>query len=200
MNEQTQKVLFSSARTNWGTPADLFEARNMLHQFDLDVCATAEDTLLPNYITPEQDTFKTPWTVTCTNWPPPIGRIVKEIPARCWMNPPYRNPEHPCKKNKAGEYICKKKRCPIRGSHNDVYQPGLYDFVRLAANRRREGCLVDCLLPARTETKWWFDFVWDKNRDMPRDNVRVKFIPGRLKFKGAKAGAPFPSVLVTFLA
>lgn len=199
LNETTRETLFSSVRTDWNTPDDLFEERHKLFNFDLDVCATPDNAKLPLFITPEQDTFKTPWTITCFNWPPPMGRMVKEVPARCWMNPPYGNPEHPCKKNKAGEYRCKKKRCKKRGYHQDLYVPGIYDFMELAAGWAKKGCLVDCLLPARTDAAWWWDFVWDKNTDLPRTGVRVKFLPGRLKFKGAPAGAPFPSVLVTFM-
>lgn len=49
------------------------------------------------------------------------------------------------------------------------------------------------LLPARTDTKWYHLYI------IGNDNAHVHFLPGRLKFGGAKNSAPFPSMLVTFL-
>lgn len=51
--------------------------------------------------------------------------------------------------------------------------------------------LVVMLLPARTDTKWWHDYV------IPHAS-EIRFIRGRLKFGGAKNSAPFPSALVIF--
>jgi site-specific DNA-methyltransferase (adenine-specific) len=49
--------------------------------------------------------------------------------------------------------------------------------------------LVVCLLPARTDTAWWHQWA---------ARGEVEFLPGRLRFGGAKSGAPFPSALVAF--
>tara|TARA_R100001163_G_scaffold54918_1_gene42276 strand:- start:381 stop:887 length:507 start_codon:yes stop_codon:yes gene_type:complete len=49
---------------------------------------------------------------------------------------------------------------------------------------------VVCLLPSRTDTKWWHDYV------MKADTVR--FVQGRLKFDSHSNSAPFPSVVVVF--
>lgn len=48
---------------------------------------------------------------------------------------------------------------------------------------------VVCLIPARTDTNWWFDHV---------RFGEVRFLKGRLKFEGAPTSAPFPSALVIF--
>jgi len=48
---------------------------------------------------------------------------------------------------------------------------------------------VVCLLPARTDTGWW----WNTAR-----HGEVRFLKGRLKFKGAENSAPFPSAIVVF--
>ena len=50
-----------------------------------------------------------------------------------------------------------------------------------------EVCL---LLPARTDTKWFHEWVYGQN------GIRVEFLRGRLKFGGCKNPAPFPSMLV----
>ncbi len=52
------------------------------------------------------------------------------------------------------------------------------------------------LLPSRTDTRWWHDFVWDRDNPRPYPGVEVRFIKGRVKFGGAANGAPFPSVIV----
>lgn len=49
---------------------------------------------------------------------------------------------------------------------------------------------VVCLVPARTDTKWWHDWVEGK--------AKVVFIKGRLKFGTSKNSAPFPSALVIY--
>ncbi len=60
------------------------------------------------------------------------------------------------------------------------------------------GCIVVMLLPARTDTKWFHDYIWDEYRQKPKTNVQIRFIKGRLKFKGAVNSAPFPSMIVVF--
>lgn len=49
---------------------------------------------------------------------------------------------------------------------------------------------VVCLIPARTDTRWWHDYIID--------NAEVRFIKGRLKFGNSKNSAPFPSAIVIF--
>lgn len=49
---------------------------------------------------------------------------------------------------------------------------------------------VVCLVPARTDTRWWHDYIID--------NVEVRFIKGRLKFGNSVNPAPFPSAIVIF--
>lgn len=50
---------------------------------------------------------------------------------------------------------------------------------------------VICLVPARTDTKWFHEFVWAQT-------ALVCFWKGRLKFKGAPSCAPFPSAIVCY--
>lgn len=49
-------------------------------------------------------------------------------------------------------------------------------------------CTVVGLLPARTDTKWFHDYIYGK--------AETRFIKGRLKFGGSTNSAPFPSMLV----
>jgi site-specific DNA-methyltransferase (adenine-specific) len=47
------------------------------------------------------------------------------------------------------------------------------------------------LLHARTDTRWFHDYIYHKADE-------VRFIKGRLKFGGQKTPAPFPSMVVVF--
>lgn len=51
---------------------------------------------------------------------------------------------------------------------------------------------VVMLLPARTDTKWFHDYIYKK------EDVEIRFIKGRLKFGDSKNSAPFPSMIVIF--
>ena len=73
---------------------------------------------------------------------------------------------------------------------NPPYGRTIGRWVKKAFEESRKGATVVCLLPSRTDTAWWHDYVMHGD---------VIFLRGRLKFGGAKSGAPFPSALVTFL-
>ena len=61
--------------------------------------------------------------------------------------------------------------------------------MRKAYEESLNGALVVCLLPARTDTRWWWDYA---------RRGQVWFLRGRLKFGKAKNSAPFPSAVVIF--
>ncbi len=52
------------------------------------------------------------------------------------------------------------------------------------------GATVVCLVPSRTDTNWWHEYVMKAHE--------LRFIKGRLKFGGSKTSAPFPSAVVIF--
>lgn len=56
------------------------------------------------------------------------------------------------------------------------------------------GATVVCLVPARTDTKWWHEFVI-------QTGAEVRFLKGRVKFvraDGKTGPAPFPSAIVVY--
>lgn len=63
-------------------------------------------------------------------------------------------------------------------------------FIKKAYEESLKGATVVCLIPSRTDTKWWHEYV------MKADEIR--FIKGRLKFGNSKNTAPFPSCIVVF--
>ena len=52
------------------------------------------------------------------------------------------------------------------------------------------GTTVVCLIPSRTDTKYWHDYCMKANE--------IYFIKGRLKFGDSNNAAPFPSAVVIF--
>ena len=89
--------------------------------------------------------------------------------------------------------------CPLQGEGGlSASWAGTRVFCNPPYNREipkwlakaREADLTVYLLPARTDTCWWHDYV------MQADEIR--FLRGRLKFGGAKYNAPFPSCVVIF--
>ena len=76
---------------------------------------------------------------------------------------------------------------------NPPYGREIRHWVEKAMRTAEEGKgTVVCLVPARTDTKWWHDFVAKASE--------VRFVKGRLKFGGHANSAPFPSAVVVFRA
>jgi phage N-6-adenine-methyltransferase len=71
-------------------------------------------------------------------------------------------------------------------------------FITKAAEQARHGNIVVCLVPSRTDTRWWHSEVYDATTHQYRPGVEVRFVKGRLKFGEGKNSAPFPSVVVIF--
>ena len=72
---------------------------------------------------------------------------------------------------------------------NPPYGRQIGQWVKKASECSAE--LVVMLLPARTDTQWFHDYV-------NRGGVIIEYLRGRLKFGQAKNSAPFPSMIVIF--
>ena len=70
---------------------------------------------------------------------------------------------------------------------NPPYGREIGKWVKKAAESK---ATVVMLLPARTDTKWFHDYIYEK--------AEIRFIKGRLKFGEAQNSAPFPSMVVIF--
>lgn len=133
--------MYSSKSDDWGTPQKLFDELNAEFNFDIDVCASAENAKCHRYFSKEENGLEQDWTKFNT----------------CFMNPPY------------GRQI---------GT-----------WIEKAYNTSVNGTTVVCLLPARTDTRWFHDYCL---------KGEITFIKGRLKFNDGKVPAPFPSMIVVF--
>lgn len=74
---------------------------------------------------------------------------------------------------------------------NPPYGREIVKWVKKAHESAQAGATVVCLLPARTDTSWWHEYVMRA--------AEIRFIRGRLKFSGSKINAPFPSAVAIFI-
>lgn len=72
---------------------------------------------------------------------------------------------------------------------NPPYGREIGFWMKKAYESMLEGATVVCLVPSRTDTRWWHDYAM---------KGQIRFIKGRLKFGKAKNSAPFPSAIVIF--
>lgn len=71
---------------------------------------------------------------------------------------------------------------------NPPYGDEIAKWIQKAWESSKNATVV-CLVPARVDTGWWWDYC-------RRGDVR--FLKGRLRFGGGETGAPFPSAVVVF--
>lgn len=74
---------------------------------------------------------------------------------------------------------------------NPPYGRDIKFWIKKAYEESLKGSTVVALIPSRTDTSYWHDFIQDK--------AEVRFIRGRIKFErpeGSSDPAPFPSAVV----
>lgn len=74
---------------------------------------------------------------------------------------------------------------------NPPYGREIKHWIKKAYEEILNGATVVCLIPARTDTTYWHDFIFDKAFD-------IRFLKGRLKFGDSKNSAPFPSAIIVY--
>lgn len=74
---------------------------------------------------------------------------------------------------------------------NPPYGRAIKDWIKKAYEESlKENTTVVMLIPARTDTKYWHEYVMKAND--------LFFVKGRLKFGNGENSAPFPSAVVIF--
>ena len=75
---------------------------------------------------------------------------------------------------------------------NPPYGRAIKDWVRKCYEEsRKPNTTVVMLIPARTDTTYFHEYIYKKAKE-------IRFVRGRLKFGNSKNGAPFPSMVVVF--
>jgi site-specific DNA-methyltransferase (adenine-specific) len=107
-----------------------------------------------------------------------------------------------CSKDMANRKDGLKSKWMIKNWCNPPYSMQK-EFVIKALEEQKMGCLTVMLLPARTDTKLFHEYIYNK------PNIEIRFIKGRIKFispdgsllrgtkmNGSNDAAPFASMLV----
>lgn len=75
---------------------------------------------------------------------------------------------------------------------NPPYGRDISKWVQKAYEEsKKPNTTVVCLIPSRTDTSYWHDYIFGKAKD-------IRFIRGRIKFGNSKNSAPFPSAVIVF--
>lgn len=74
---------------------------------------------------------------------------------------------------------------------NPPYGREIKHWIKKAYEESLNGATVVCLIPSRTDTIYWHDYIFGKADD-------IRFVRGRLKFGGSKNSAPFPSAVIIY--
>lgn len=73
---------------------------------------------------------------------------------------------------------------------NPPYGRHIIQWLKKAYEESLKGAIVVCLIPSRTDTRYWHDYCMKASE--------IRFIKGRLKFGNSINAAPFPSSIVVF--
>ncbi len=93
----------------------------------------------------------------------------------------YATKEMNCLRHSWGHVVC---------FMNPPYGRKISLFIKKAYEESLKGSTVVCLIPSRTDTKWWWDYCLKA--------IEIRFLKGRLKFGVETNSAPFPSAIVIF--
>ena len=74
---------------------------------------------------------------------------------------------------------------------NPPYGREIKHWIKKAYEEHMIGATVVCLIPSRTDTTYWHDYIFGKASD-------IRFLRGRLKFGDSKNSAPFPSAVIIY--
>ena len=106
----------------------------------------------------------------------------------------------PCtngKNNKCDKFYTEKENGLIQDWSKDIvfmnppYGREISQWIEKAFKESLKGSKVVCLIPSRTDTKYWHDLIFNKASE-------IRFIKGRLKFGNSKNSAPFPSAIIVY--
>jgi len=73
---------------------------------------------------------------------------------------------------------------------NPPYGRVIGQWIEKAYRESMNGAMVVCLIPARTDTRYWHDYVMRAHE--------IILLRGRVRFVGGASCAPFPSAVVVF--
>jgi site-specific DNA-methyltransferase (adenine-specific) len=73
---------------------------------------------------------------------------------------------------------------------NPPYGRVIMNWIKKAKEESDKGATVVCLVPARTDTKWWHTYCMK--------SAEIRLLTKRLTFEGANNKATFPAAIIVF--
>lgn len=73
---------------------------------------------------------------------------------------------------------------------NPPYGRQIVNWIKKAKEESNNGATVVCLVPARTDTKWWHNYCMK--------STEIRLLTRRLTFEGANNKATFPAAIIVF--
>ena len=78
---------------------------------------------------------------------------------------------------------------------NPPYGRDIKNWIKKCYEESLKGIVVVALIPARTDTRYWHDYIFNKAKD-------IRFLRGRIKFEKEDGttgdSAPFPSAIIVW--
>lgn len=182
---KNQAVMMSSASVEWTTPKELYgaicETLTMKGYCDIDLACRPENQLCVKGIYANQGVLDA-YALPADTKEQRLAKRHAVIKAqkRCAEDVLYAIRHLPAHQT----FFCN----PPYGYELPIFMKLAWDISRMSTDDGRWcGHTVVCLVPARTDTDWWWKFC------VPS---KVVFLKGRIKFGGCEHGAPFPSAIV----
>lgn len=200
------KVYHQSNKMDWETPDSLFQALHREFHFVLDAAATVVNAKCPNFIGPvaHQLLELEDLLLDVERQYPDDGTKVGAANAKKWPHLKTLVYQKFCEEQGIDSltvpwstYLPNSVESPVVWL-NPPYGRALPKWIEKAHTERFRGISTVMLIPARTDTRYWHRYIWDKTKHRPRQGVSIRFIQGRVQFVGAENGAPFPSAIVIF--
>ena len=211
MNRKTKQVLFSSAKPDYSTPPELFSLLNDEFHFGCDLAAQDDETddayaarrtlfesELRTKLAAEGVTLSDP--AIAAEFHAAVARFPRRAfnallpryftaersalsPDAAWSDSNYMNPPYG---RGIGHWMQAAKE---RAAQRVSVLPATAETPEMQISSN--GVTTVCLVPARTDTKWfWLHCVSGASE--------IRLLRGRLKFSGMSTGAPFPSAVIVY--
>lgn len=161
-------ALFTCKDLTWATPQHVFVALDAEFGFDLDVCASEENAKCNSY-------FCEPAACDLCHGTGKVDGL------DCLSCDGLKQAWHSFSVSRPGPVTC---------WMNPPYGSAIKHWIQKAYEEAQQGATVVCLIPARTDTAYWHNYVMKASE--------IRLVRGRLKFGNAKDSAPFPSAIVIF--
>lgn len=200
MDKKTQKTMFSSAAGDWGTPRWLFDLLNQEFGFWLDAAAQDDEEESDYFVRRDEAIEMKRAELRVAHGlahddaltAEAIGQLHEYIDSFKQRVANFKCDRYYTEKDDAFKQDWSVGSGGKPAWLNPPYGRGIGRWMELV-KRQSQKITVVTLIPARTDTGWFWDHVIHGAHE-------VRLLRGRLRFEGAESGAPFPSAVGIYLA